>query len=71
MLLREFLELVYRKTNIRIIEERGVMDDLFSGVKGDVPSSLMGRKVDFFDAELRPDFNDGYTVTAGIKIFVK
>lgn len=70
MLLREFLEVVYRKTNLRIIEGHGTMDDLFIGVKDDVPTSLMSKKVHFFDAELMPDFNDGYTVTAGIKIFL-
>ena len=72
MLLREFLGVIYHKTNLRIIGGNGEdMEVLFKGVRDDVPNSLMNKKVDFIDAELKTDVNDMYVATAGIKIFLE
>ena len=72
MLLKEFLGVIYHKTNLRIIGGgNDGLSVLFRGVRDDVPEGLKDMEIQFIDVDLKVDVEDMYTATAGIRIFLK
>lgn len=73
MRVKDFLEAVFFKAPLRFIDtaENGKMTTAFVGVRDEVPESLHGKKVEFFDVEIDRDIEDPYVLTAGIRVFIK